>query len=213
MTKVAKVAIVGAGGFAREVLDVYEAIDLEFPGAMFKVLGWIVEDAEPGTVIGDLPVLGGADWRRAHPDVAAVIGIGSPAIRRRLDAELGPPWERAVHPNAIVTRRVDIGEGTVITAGVILTTNIRLGRHVHLNLGATVGHDAVIGDFVTVSPGVHVSGRVTIEEDAFIGTGAVILEGLTVGHGAVVGAGAVVVRDVAPGTTVVGVPARPRDAA
>jgi UDP-2-acetamido-3-amino-2,3-dideoxy-glucuronate N-acetyltransferase len=44
---------------------------------------------------------------------------------------------------------------------------------------------------------------------ASIGSGATILGGVRVGRGATVGAGAVVTRDVAPGTTVVGNPARP----
>jgi UDP-2-acetamido-3-amino-2,3-dideoxy-glucuronate N-acetyltransferase len=48
-----------------------------------------------------------------------------------------------------------------------------------------------------------------IEDRASIGSGAVILGGVTVGAGALVGAGAVVTRDVAPGATVVGNPARP----
>ena len=60
-----------------------------------------------------------------------------------------------------------------------------------------------------LSPGVHVSGRVTIGEDVFIGTGAVIVERLTIGKGAIIGAGAVVTKNVEPGVTAVGVPARP----
>ncbi|MEO6776946.1 MAG: acyltransferase [Kofleriaceae bacterium] len=47
-----------------------------------------------------------------------------------------------------------------------------------------------------------------IEEDASIGSGATILCGVRVGKGAMVGAGAVVTRDVPPGATVVGNPAR-----
>ena len=44
---------------------------------------------------------------------------------------------------------------------------------------------------------------------ALIGAGAVLLPGITIGEGAMVGAGAVVTKDVAPGTTVIGNPARP----
>ena len=56
-------------------------------------------------------------------------------------------------------------------------------------------------------------GGVTIEPGAFLGAGAVVVPGITIGHGAVVAAGAVVVSDVAPGATVLGVPARAREAA
>ena len=48
-----------------------------------------------------------------------------------------------------------------------------------------------------------------IERGASIGSGATILGGVRIGAEATVGAGAVVVRDVAPGATVVGNPARP----
>lgn len=48
-----------------------------------------------------------------------------------------------------------------------------------------------------------------VEEDASIGSGATILCGVRIGRGAMVGAGAVVTKDVAPGVTVVGNPARP----
>jgi acetyltransferase-like isoleucine patch superfamily enzyme len=48
-----------------------------------------------------------------------------------------------------------------------------------------------------------------VEDEASIGSGATILCGVRIGAGALVGAGAVVTKDVAPGATVVGNPARP----
>lgn len=51
--------------------------------------------------------------------------------------------------------------------------------------------------------------RTVVERRASIGTGAVVMGGVRIGEAAVVGAGAVVTRDVAPGETVIGSPARP----
>ena len=89
-----------------------------------------------------------------------------------------------------------------------MTTNVTLGRHVHINLNSTVGHDCVLADYVTVNPLVAVSGSVTVGADSMLGTHSSVLQGLTIGAAAVVGAGACVVQDVAPSTTVKGVPAR-----
>jgi UDP-2-acetamido-3-amino-2,3-dideoxy-glucuronate N-acetyltransferase len=50
--------------------------------------------------------------------------------------------------------------------------------------------------------------RTFVERGAALGSGVVVLGGVRIGAGALVGAGAVVTRDVAPGETVAGVPAR-----
>jgi acetyltransferase-like isoleucine patch superfamily enzyme len=52
--------------------------------------------------------------------------------------------------------------------------------------------------------------RTVVERGASIGSGATILGGVRIGEGAMIGAGAVVTREVGPGETVVGSPARPR---
>ena len=116
--------------------------------------------------------------------------------------------------NAIEMDDVRIGEGALISPFVTLTSNIRIGDHFHANLYSYVEHDCVIGDYVTFAPGVRCNGNVQIDDHAYIGAGAVIRQGkpgapLRIGAGAVVGMGAVVTRDVAPGQTVIGNPARP----
>jgi acetyltransferase-like isoleucine patch superfamily enzyme len=60
---------------------------------------------------------------------------------------------------------------------------------------------------------VQCNGNVLVEDHAYIGTGAILRQGspgnpLVIGRNAVVGMGAVVTRNVAPGTTVIGNPAR-----
>jgi sugar O-acyltransferase (sialic acid O-acetyltransferase NeuD family) len=147
----------------------------------------------------------------------AVLAIGNSAVRERLalrcvvDGIL--PW--GVRAATVVEMdAVDLGQGAILCPFVTLTSNIRIGAHFHANIYSYVAHDCVIGDFVTFAPAVKCSGNVLIEDHAYIGTGAIIKQGrpgkpLIIGRGAIVGMGAVVTKDVAPGTTVVGNPARP----
>jgi acetyltransferase-like isoleucine patch superfamily enzyme len=102
----------------------------------------------------------------------------------------------------------------VLSPFVTLTSNIEIGRCFHANLYSYVEHDCRIGDFVTFAPAVRCNGNVHVHDHAYVGTGALLRQGtkerpLVVGEGAVVGMGAVVTRDVPPGATVVGNPARP----
>ena len=114
-----------------------------------------------------------------------------------------------VYANNIVTMDdVEIGPGALLSPFVTLTSNIRIGRCFHGNLYSYVEHDCVIGDYVTFAPGVRCNGNVTIGSHAYIGSGAVIRQGISIGAGAIVGMGAVVTKDVPPGVTVVGNPAR-----
>jgi len=205
------VAIIGAGGFAREVLDVFDAANAN--GGSSSVLGFIV-DAEygsPGTEVNGKPILGGFDWVEKHSSsVRLICGVGAPHHRikliRRAEAN-GGRFVSVVHPTATLTRWIEIGEGVVISAGCVLTNRIRLGNHVQLNLLTTVGHDAVLGDFATTAPGVNLSGNVTLGEGAYVGAGANVIERISIGCWSIVGAGSTVIRDVPPNTTCVGTPA------
>lgn len=110
--------------------------------------------------------------------------------------------------DTIVMDDVEIADGAIVSPYVTFTSNIRIGRCFHANLYSYVEHDCVIGDYVTFAPGVHCNGNIRIGDRAYIGSGAVIRQNLMIGAGATVGMGAVVTKDVPPGVTVVGNPAR-----
>lgn len=207
-----KVVILGAGGFAREVVDVIDAINHE--EQTFEVLGYVVDPqyGSPGTIVNDKPILGDFEWLAARAgELYTICGVGASHHRYQLvkrAEEMGCRFCSIIHPSAILTRWVKIGDGVVVTAGCILSNQIRIGNHVLVNLGCTIGHDAVLEDFVSLAPGVRVSGTVLLEEGAYVGTGASIIEKRAIGAWSLVGAGSVVIEDVPANTTVVGNPAK-----
>ncbi len=208
--------IYGAGGLAREVAFLVRDVNAAAGEERFALLGYIDDDpAGAGKEIGGLPVLGDSGWfaTRTEP-VGCTIGIGTPAtlaaVSARLKAHGHVSFPNLVHPSAIRDeKRVEMGEGNIVTAGSIFTTDIVIGSFNIFNLACTYGHDDVIGDCCVINPGCSISGNVTLEGENLVGTRACILQMLTIGRGAIVGSGAVVTKDVAPGDVVVGIPAKP----
>lgn len=207
-----RIAILGASGLAREAAAVAEA--LRGAGEPLEVVGFIDVALQPGEIVGGLPILGDEAWFATAEGrgVLAVPALGDPGLRRRsVEAveRYGGAFTSLIHPTVSRGPRVTIGNGCLLLPMSSLTTDISIADFVSINPGCTLGHDVRVGRFVNLSPGTRLSGFVEVEEGADLGAGSVVLPGLTVGAGAVIGAGGVAVRDVGPGLTVVGVPARP----
>lgn len=132
------------------------------------------------------------------------------------------------------TGRVRCGENLLLYPDLHLETNcgaeielgsgVVLSRGVHLVAftGLRIGNGTMIGEYSSIRDANHArlagipmrdSGNIgrpiVIGSEVWIGRGVAILAGVTIGDGATVGANAVVTRDVPPGVTVAGVPARP----
>ncbi len=165
-------------------------------------------------------------FKDLRADVDAVFER-DPAARSRLEVVLCYPgihalifhriahalWQRGWKLSARFVSQV----GRFMT-GIEIHPGARIGRRFFIDhgMGVVIGETAEIGDDVTLYQGVTLGGvsldkgkrHPTIGDGVIVGAGAAVLGPFTVGAGARVGSNAVVVREVLPGTTVVGIPAR-----
>jgi sugar O-acyltransferase (sialic acid O-acetyltransferase NeuD family) len=201
--------IVGAGGHGRVVLDILMS------AGTGQVMGFL--DSNPalaGRRVDGVPVLGGLETLpelQSRLAVGAIVAIGDNGVRRAFADEvegMGVPLINAIHPSANLAHNVTLGRNVVVAAGALICAHCQIGDSVILNTGCIVDHESMIGTAVHICPGARLAGRVAVQSGAFIGIGATVLQGVRIGCEAVVGGGAVVTRDVAPMTTVAGVPAR-----
>ena len=123
-----------------------------------------------------------------------------------------------------VRERCEIGDDVVVGRGSLIENDTTVGGLTKIQAHAYITAYSTLEDNVFIAPCVATTndnymGRTerrhelvkgpTIRRGARVGGAAVLLPGIEVGEEAFVGAGAVVLRDVEPGTVVVGNPARP----
>jgi sugar O-acyltransferase (sialic acid O-acetyltransferase NeuD family) len=205
-----KIVIAGAGGFGREVLEIYK--EQNKIQNQWDILGFLDEkSALWGNLINNYPLLGGFDWFDTNKDVGCVIAIGDPKIRLRI-AELlekkGVTFYNAIHPSVIISDFVSLGKGVIICAGSIISVNSTINNHVIINLNCTIGHDAVLENFCSIMPGVSISGEDHLGEGVYVGAGATLIQQVQVGEWSLIGAGATVLVDVPKHVTAFGMPAK-----
>lgn len=140
------------------------------------------------------------------------------------------PAQRGAMGQKLAALFKGVGAGVFIEAPVFVTYggHITLGEGVYFNAGVTIldtapvsiGAGSMLGPNVQIycaqhhrdpalrAEGLEIAEPVSVGRNVWLGGGAIVLPGVTIGDDAIVGAGSVVVRDVAPGATVVGNPAR-----
>lgn len=206
-----KVVIIGAGGFGREVIEIFK--DQNKIQKQWDILGFVDETPRlQGKIINNFPILGGFDWIGRNKDnIGYVIAIGDPKGKKsvvdRLDS-IGVNFLNAIHPSVIMSESVKMGIGVIICAGTILTVDISIGNHVIINLNSTIGHDVMIDDYCSIMPNVSINGNDIFGKGVFVGTGATFVEKISIGEWTTIGAGSVVIKNIPKNVVAVGVPAK-----
>lgn len=207
-----KIAIVGAGGFGREIKMLIDQINIF--KQEYEFIGYFDDGIAIGTTINNNSVLGNlSDLNNVNYFLEIVIAIGNPFTKKTIVEQIVNSkisFPTLIHPSVIIgNQEVVVGKGCIICAGNIITCNIIIKDFVIINLSCTVGHDTIIENYVSIMPGVNVSGEVKLCEGVYIGTGAKIINQVEVGKYTIIGSGAVVSKSLPENCTAVGIPAKP----
>ena len=202
--------LIGAGGHGRVVLDILAS------SSAHEVVGFVDSDGSlTGQMVNGIPILGQpkalTELRAEHALEGAVIAVGDNRARSRLAEQAeraGLTLVSAIHHSANIAANAELGCNVVVAAGALVCAHCRIGDSAILNTGCIVDHESMIGRGVHICPGAKLAGRVIVDAGAFVGIGATVIQNVKIGRDAIIGAGAVVIHDVAPHSTVVGVPAR-----
>lgn len=202
--------IIGAKGFAKEVLEVlhqrnetdnigfYDDLSVDLPDLLydkFKILRCIEDVKMFFSKYGN----------------KFALGVGNPLVRRQLHdvfISLGGSAISVISPYAYIGHfNNKIGSCVNIMTGTVITNDVNLSDGVLINLNCTIGHDVNVGEFVEISPGTNISGNVSIGSYTSIGTNVTVLPKVKIGKNVVVAAGSVVTKDIPDNKMVAGVPA------
>lgn len=203
--------IVGAKGFAKEVLEIcHQSNDLE------KLAFYDDVNHDIGKKIYDrFPILKNMEEAQrylSNVDNRFTLGCGNPVLRNKLNEkfiQLGGVLTSTVSKDAIIGSYANtIGKGCNILAGSIISNNVTIGKGCIVYFNSVLAHDCAIGDYVEISPNANILGRVTINSFTQVGAGSTILPNVTIGKNSVIGAGSVVTKDIPDNSLAVGVPAK-----
>lgn len=193
-----KLVIIGASGHGKVITDI--AVKNGYEDIVF------LDDDESVKECAGFPVIGKTSEANGM-DGDKIVAIGSPKVRERIQEELSGVIT-LIHPDAVISRRVEIGVGTVIMAGAVINTDAVIGKGCIINTGASVDHDCILGDYVHVSVGAHLSGTVDVGNGTWIGAGATVSNNVNICGDCMIGAGTVVIKDIDKPGTYIGVPAK-----
>jgi sugar O-acyltransferase (sialic acid O-acetyltransferase NeuD family) len=204
-----KLVIIGAGGLGLIVYDVLHNDPVV--REQFELHGFLDTRADlrlPPEIPAKL--LGNPLHYQPQADEVFIPAVGDPRWRRDLVAPLAAQGAQFIsyQRHATVGARTRIGQGVFLTPSVVVSTDCSIGDFAYLDTYVVVGHNVEIGPHCMVGAMTFLAGDVRIGTGAAIHPRATIAKGVQVGDGATIGIGSVVVKDVPPGVTVFGNPAR-----
>ncbi|WP_188007786.1 acetyltransferase [Photobacterium damselae] len=198
-----KLLVIGAGGFAKSIIDSINYTEFELIG--------FVDTYKQGYHQG-YPIVANDISEIENPkDYVYFIGVGDPNSRYKfylLLKEYGLPLINIVDSTALLSRNINLGDGIYIGKMCIVNSDTTLEDGVVINTRSLIEHGNQIGCCSNISTNVVLNGDVKVGECSFIGSCTVVNGQITIGSKATIGSGSVVIRNISDKVVVAGSPTR-----
>ena len=195
-----KIAVIGGGGFAKEIIEVILMNGDEVYGVFAKESNLDYE------YFGYLKELN--EHKNSFDGVILAIGAVNQAgieNRRKIIEfirDSGIELISVISPLATISKSVKIGKGVYIAHGVLVSCDAKICDNVLINNNAIVGHDVKIDENVSIAPQVFIGGGVIIEKDVMIGAGSTLIQGIKIGSNSTIGMRSIVIKNIKKSSTV-----------
>lgn len=203
--------IIGAGGMGRCTYCIAE--QSKGFGEDFQIKGFLDDNTHAlDGFNGYKPVLSTIAEYKVEPDDVFVCSIGEVQTKLKICEGLkakGATFYTLIHKDASIGKNTKIGQGTIIDEGVHIDPDVTIGTDCLIQAQAIIGHDSQIGNYARVDTLCSLVGGTIVKDRATIYTHSMISHNVTIGEDAVVGACSFVIKNVKPGVSVFGVPAKP----
>ena len=201
------IAIIGGGGFAKEVAEVAQMLGHQIYGVFadkradigYEYKGYLDELlAQKKQFDGVIVAIGAVNKE----------GILVRKIIIDFLTQYNIPAISLISPQAFVSRNANLGDGVYIGHSVIISIGSKVGNHCIFNHKADIGHDVIIGTNCSIAPQVFIGGGTKIANNVMIGVASTLMQGIEVGEFSVIGMRSLVIKSLKPHSFVFALPAK-----
>lgn len=205
--------IIGARGYGREIFSMFEnckIVNSELQD--INCIGFLDDKSDAlDNYPGYPPIISSVeDFIPSQNDVF-LCALGDPKwvkFYTSIIENKGGNFISLISPLASIGSNTIIGKGVVISRWSTITSDTVIGDHTHIGVFSCIGHDIKIGECCHMGAYTFIGGRATIGKKVTIHPRVNILPDKKVGDDAIIGAGSIVLKNVKPGETVFGIPAK-----
>lgn len=209
-----KLAIYGAGGLGRELLELARQIN-KYKQTWSDIIFAVDEkyydpnnDEINGAKVIPYDTL---ISQNSCDGLNFVIAQGEPIHRKGLKDKInnqGFELATMIHPSVDIPDSTKVGIGAIIKSWCVISCNVTIGENVLIQSSVIIGHDSVVGSNSVLSGASILAGNVNIGASTYIGINSCVKERLSIGRDTIIGMGSVVFRDIGDEVIALGNPAR-----